>query len=796
MDTRASSFQESYPESFDGMRDTPAGETVGANHFMRLFSWDRLARIILYLIIGILPFWVLPFTVFPIAISKSFLFAILILFAFIAWLVGRIQEGEVLLPKHMLAFSLFLLVLVAFVSGLFSVGSHISFIGLGHEPDTAISLAFFALGAFLMSFLFREKHDTTTLFVIVGASSLILFFFQLLHMFLGITIWGSVFPTPSSNPIGSWNAFGFYASFLSFLFLFLAKNSEGKNNRIFFYAVSVAAFVMMIAVNFRTAWILYAVFTVILFAYLYSFKRERHVVHWEPLAFLLVALFFLITPVLGQSVSALFGGETVEVRPSWQASWDVARSTIAGKTLLFGSGPNTFLYDWLLYKPLAVNQTVFWGTRFTSGVSFFLTLFTTLGVAGAIAVLLLTGSLLFYGFRAILRFALLREASSFVVIVFLGVLYLFLGLLIYTPGFFIVLFFFLFLGLFMGQAAGARMLGDVHVRLFQNAGMGFVSALLVLLLSVSSIAGIYLLGQKYVAAFYYGKGIAHFNEDRDFAAAREDFVRAIRLDERDQYLRSLADTDLLRMNELLGRRDLPPEELRSLFQTTLGQAIQSAQRASELNPVDPLNWTSLGRIYEAVIPFNIEGAAAFASDMYERAHARSPRSPEALFFRARVNAQTGNSGDARVLLREANEIKTDYAPARFLLAQIEVGAGNISEAIQEMRNTQFLVPNDIGVLFQLGLLYYQDGQFENARIVFERAVELNPNYSNARYFLGLLYDRAGNTETAIAHFEQIEALNPANAEVKKILFNMRKGKAALEGIAPPPEERKTPPLDE
>ncbi|PIZ89699.1 MAG: hypothetical protein COX89_00125, partial [Candidatus Nealsonbacteria bacterium CG_4_10_14_0_2_um_filter_37_10] len=71
--------------------------------------------------------------------------------------------------------------------------------------------------------------------------------------------------------------------------------------------------------------------------------------------------------------------------------------------------------------------------------------------------------------------------------------------------------------------------------------------------------------------------------------------------------------------------------------------------------------------------------------------------------------------------------------------------------------------------FQLGLIYYNDEQFNKAKAEFERAILLDPNYSNARYFLGLIYDREENKKEAISQFERIEQFNPENQEVKKIL---------------------------
>ena len=84
----------------------------------------------------------------------------------------------------------------------------------------------------------------------------------------------------------------------------------------------------------------------------------------------------------------------------------------------------------------------------------------------------------------------------------------------------------------------------------------------------------------------------------------------------------------------------------------------------------------------------------------------------------------------------------------------------------------------------------------DATIVLERAVAINTNYSNARYFLGLIYDRTGRRTEAIGEFEKIAALNPGNGEVQTILANLRAGRPALASIAPPPETRASPPVDE
>jgi len=118
--------------------------------------------------------------------------------------------------------------------------------------------------------------------------------------------------------------------------------------------------------------------------------------------------------------------------------------------------------------------------------------------------------------------------------------------------------------------------------------------------------------------------------------------------------------------------------------------------------------------------------------------------------------------------------------------------GKTEEAIEKMETAKQLSPFDVGLAFQLGVLYYSDKQFDKAKVEFERAISLNENYSNARYFLGLIYDRENKKSEAISQFEKIAELNPDNEEVKQILANLKAGKEALKGVTPtqPPIEEK------
>jgi tetratricopeptide (TPR) repeat protein len=101
-----------------------------------------------------------------------------------------------------------------------------------------------------------------------------------------------------------------------------------------------------------------------------------------------------------------------------------------------------------------------------------------------------------------------------------------------------------------------------------------------------------------------------------------------------------------------------------------------------------------------------------------------------------------------------------------------------------MEETKNLAPFDVGLAFQLGVAYYQKGNYQKAKEELERAISITPDYANALYFLGLTYDQLGEREKAIEKFKRVSELNPDNEEVKKIISNLEAGKKALEGILP------------
>lgn len=776
--------------------------------------WRSFSVYIFYALAFLMPLFVLPLGVAPVAFSKAILFYVGILLAFVFWLFSLLQSGKLSLPKSLLSVSICFVVLVWLFSSIFSSNPGLSFIGEGYEIGTFAFFALLGVAMLIASDLFRSEKRVKTFYFLIFASAVVVFLFQFLHVIFGVTLAPkSVFSALTSNLIGGWNDFAIFFGFVALSAMsFFGLFKLSRLLKLVAITLITLSLLAMVSVNFFTVWIIFGFFALFFLIYLFSgifYKSygengklfDLTKIPKLPLLILALVIFFVLARGLMGGVTSFLETGIIEVRPSWQATWDITQHTLRDN-LLLGSGPNTFVYEWLKFKPPSVNNTLFWNTRFQSGIGHLPSMVVTAGVFGVIALLSLLVSVFHCAMRALSRSKEqdgLNDGDKMAIIALVGSLYLWSFTIFYSPGFVIFAFAFLTTGVLTGLLVKTKKIKSWNISFLRSPRAGFVSVLLIVLLLIGSVATIYLLFQKYLASHYYTEAANVLVLRGDADASESNLVKANRIDARDRYHRGLAEIGVIRMRDILVQQDVAPEVLRGQFQTALSVTIQNAQKAIDLNSSDPLNWMQLGRVYELVVPFNISGASNFAISSYQEALNRSPFDPAPFVGMARVALQSNDTAKAREYLNSSLAIKGDFAVALLLLSQMEVEEGNVAEAIQRTEQLAMIAPNDVGVLFQLALLYYQNEDFANSRLAFERVVLLNPSYSNARYFLGLIYDLAGMNTEAIEQFEKIQELNPDNEEVKKILENLYVKSKALMGISPPqksPERREEPPINE
>ncbi|OGZ43205.1 MAG: hypothetical protein A3J55_02280 [Candidatus Ryanbacteria bacterium RIFCSPHIGHO2_02_FULL_45_17b] len=758
--------------------------------------WGVIARWSVYLIALLTPLWFLPITDNPVDGNKMFLVSLLTLIGFIAWLATTVHMGTFRIPRFTSLYALGVWLVVYLLAALFSVSLETSLWGMSAVSFFHILIS--GILAFLVSVALRTVNHVRTVYMLILVSAGIVSLFLLVQSILGIDIFSWEFTKARTfNPVGQWNTVGIFLGFvLVSLFSFLTGSiHKSRLKRLSFMILLLLVFMGTVVVNYRMVWLSIAIVSIVYLAYIYSHAsghaRAQYVM--GPLLFLFVSIVFF----LSQDIVNLFGSSLnppLDVTPSVSSSWRVAEQVFRERPIL-GVGPNEFGYAWDRFKDPTVNTTVYWRLRFDTASSFATTLLTTTGLLGALAFLLFVGSFLWSGLLLLGKLQLENKEHQYISALFFGILFLISSWFFYPLTVITSVFAFLLLGLFVAEV---HIAGILPYRVFAIRGdstKGFLIALISVFLMVVCVVGLYIRSQKQVAAIQYGRGVEALLVRSSVNEAELFFQQAVALDSsRDEYYNAITQTSSIKLQRVLENTGgQSPKDVQDSFEAALSSAVGSAQKATEVNPGNAASWRLLGQVYEMVIPY-ATGAAEAAAGAYKQAITQAPTDPLLRDDVARVYMVLGDYVKAREALEEAIRLKSDYAAAHFRLAQIAIIKGNVEDAISNTERTMLFVPNDIGVLFQLGLLYYQQKRYDDAGLVFERTTQLNENYSNARYFLGLTYAAKGAGALAIEQFERIQTLNPDNAEVRAILENLRAGREPLAGITPPPLTRVGPPV--
>lgn len=715
------------------------------------------------------------------------------------------MRGGIKTGKHWIFWAGFAVVLLWLASALTTSQSGFSIWGLGAETSTLFSLIIFLVLAWLVSALFAEPAALGRL-LMFSATGLGIFVVLSLLSVLGALQWlGGPLTQRTFSTMGSWNGAGIAAGlFAVMLYPFILAASGFW--RWVVYALFGLSMLLMLMVNFSLAWLILGLFALLILCYgVWSgtLRGAAMVTVVLLLAFSLLGYFF--EKPIANTVEALGVVPPLEVGVNHPTTFGIIKSTLS-KDMFLGNGPATFGYLWDQEKPVAVNQTPFWGVRFASGSSYFLTLLAELGVLGWLVFMTFVLGLWYLSLRAVTSHAA-SEYGLLVLAPFLLLSYTVFMWALYPINFALAALGFLFLGIALAALRASGLMKSRSFTLFSEGTRGFVSAIFIVIFVIASLGGLYVTVTRYMGQLAYSKGIEIFNESGDLNATEQKLLSAVKFDsQNDLYYRTLSDVYLLRARLLLQNQQTTADLLASQFKDVLDASLAAAQNAEKVSPMDFLNFESMGKIYEFLVPLGTEGAAEAALAQYDLAIKLAPVNPALLrdkalvyFGRYGISQKKDDLKQAEALLVKSTELKPDYAAAHYLLAQVLVAEGNEKDAIARSEAAALLAPNDIGALFQLGLLYYRNQRYADSEAVFTRAVTLNDNYANARYFLGLIYDKNGNKQRAIEEFKKVAALNPSNEEVKKILVNLQGGKSALAGISPPsqlPEKRIEPPVKE
>ncbi|HEY9480692.1 MAG TPA: tetratricopeptide repeat protein [Candidatus Paceibacterota bacterium] len=766
---------------------------------------DRLAFIILQAILFFAPIFFIPSISVPLQTGRSAFFIFGTILVLVLWLIARLRDGVFEAPKTWLYPVAGALGIIYALSAISSAHPATSLMGQGFELGT---LAFFGTSIvlfLLVPLIARTEERVFYSYLTLLCSFFLLALFHVIRFFAGpdTLAFGGLLGSTTSAIFGKWNDLAVFFGLTALVSLVtLERVRLSALWSVLAHIALILSLVMVALIGFSPVWTTILIFSFVFLVYELSLGRGRRAeggVNRHPYyagLILIVSIIFLFAgATIGDFVSARLGTAQIEVRPTWAATMEVSSATLANDALL-GSGPNRFSNEWLMHKPGGVNQTLFWNTDFNYGVGFVTSFLATTGILGAIAIVIFVVLLAILIVRALISTGSSVFGRYLVLSSALATAYMWVFSIIYVPSNGLWVLTLAITGLFIAASIRDGVLSNWKISTKERSAGSFVSVLVVILILVGSLAFGYSAGKKFIASVDFQKALIAVNRDGKLEDGEAYLMKAIALDPSDVYYQSLAELYLGKISNLLNDTKISKEDAQKQFQDLLGNAIGAGQAAVAANPTNYQNYVELGRIFEAVVPLEIQGAYDSAKSTYEAALALNPQSPEIPLLLARLSVANKDNKAAKGYIDQALAKKNDYADAIFLLAQIQISENDVPNAIRSTAAVATLNPNDSGIFFQLGLLYYNQKDYQSSTLALERAVALNPEYANAKYFLGLSYYQVGAKDKALVQFKDLEKTNPDNEEVKNIVSTLEAGKPLFSEQTSSPAKRTTPPVQE
>lgn len=735
--------------------------------------FNKITKSSIYILVFLLPLFFLPFSFEAFEYSKQYLLFFLVSLAFFAWIL-RMTFYDKEIRFRWSPFDLFVLgfLAVALLSTIFSVDKSSSLYGFyGRFSNGLIGLL--SLGAlyFLIINNIQYKENASPeekrspkigisklLNLVLWSSGLVVLmsYFSIFGVWLKISNFlPGVMSQITFNPVaGSLEGL---SVFLGILVIFLVGLMMSKIQNIFYWVLLVASLGLLVIVDFTAAWLI-VLTTLALFVGFGMWRR----IFQENVNRLLIPIFLIIIAAILIPLQPLNLNLPREQVLSQQTSWEVAiiAATDNVKSGFLGSGIGTFHYDFAKHKPLEINQTWLWQVRFDRAGSYLAELLATTGFLGIGLYFALIGF-----FFLISWFLLLAGNSKFAVPLLMVFVALLIGQFVYYQNTTLAFLFWLTLGL--SAANWQKLIKEkvISFKDFPELSLAFSTSIIIL--GVAILALYFFAAKFYLADINYAKAQMMF-----FGAKRTELLEnAVRLNPHlSQYRIILARAYF---NEALVEMVRPQAEQDSAkIQGGVARAVDQAKIAIDLTPNWVAAWETLGMIYR-----EIRGIAAGATEWgirsFEEAIKLEPMNPVLYTELGKLYLATNNLEEAKENFSKAIEKKSDYIDALIQQAILLEGENNMSEALAKMENLASTYPFNSEVLFQLGRLYFNNNQIDKAIEQFKGAIVLFPNHSNAHYSLGVAYGAKGERKLAIQEFEKVLELNPGNQDVIQKLKQLR-----------------------
>ncbi len=769
---------------------------------------DKLTRILVYLLLFLLPLFFLPITLESLEINKQTLLVVLTLAASLSWIGSMVAKQHFDLRAGWLNIVPLLILGATTASAISSPAPYLSWIGGSSQEYMSVTTIFaLTILFFVVVNRLHGENEHRTMHALLLLSATIVGTHGLIQTFSGDLF----------NTIGTQNALGVYLACMTVFgcgllvtirpdHTLLHKNGIGKLETILILIISTETLVLLLILDYGVLWsvLLLGLLPLLGCALLRAkdiHDQRRFILPFGILAISLLYLLWLPTPFSLQLPT--------EVTPSFSTSATIAQKILNGPKMLFGSGPGTFAFDYAEFKPQDVNITPLWANRFDRGASYIHTIASSLGLIGLLALGIYLLVFFVRGIARVIGAHAYRDWSA-VLVDFSAWTVLAISLFLYPANMTTISLLFILSALIAAHLMPKTVDGSFEKH--PRVGFGFTTAAIVVSIMVLSV--MFVGAGRYLSEIALARAVRLSSDNNSTAQVVSELQTAVRYNRfNDVAERNLSQALLLQVGESLANlTDISTvtAETQQAVKLLSSESIRAAVRATELSDRNALNWLVRGAVYREFIPL-IGNAGTFAIAAYSTAIDLEPTNPSTqtelgktyLTFAETVRDLTGSTdiptaqtaktqldsylASAEIAFLKAIELKKDFASAHYQLAVTYERQGRLGDSIGKMESIKKYNPLDVGVAFQLGMLYLRrniDGDLEQARIEFERAVELAPSYSNARWFLASIYEQQGNIASAIEQVTTVLSYNPQNEIVKTRLERLKSGQVSTTSLTP------------
>jgi len=109
------------------------------------------------------------------------------------------------------------------------------------------------------------------------------------------------------------------------------------------------------------------------------------------------------------------------------------------------------------------------------------------------------------------------------------------------------------------------------------------------------------------------------------------------------------------------------------------------------------------------------------------------------------------------------QIKAQPSILYFTVGRLYYNAGNLDKAKKMFEKSAKLTPDFAPAYHNLGVVYYKQGDYDSTIQQFEKAIEADSDYSKAYYSLGILYFEIGDFDNSIVNLLEVVGIEQDNA---------------------------------